>query len=252
MSRHDDDRDVSPLDDRTTDRLLSGRPVEDEPGLTAFVQQLQAFTPSAAPAPSAALEELLAGGLPVVPVAPAAPPRRARLGTAWTRLGVAGASFAAVLLGAGAANALPARAQDLVADVVGFVSPFELPRPDEGTAEENPAPVPSPTADLPVVPSPVPSADAEPASRPTRSPLPSQAPVDSDDEPGPQGSEAPSDDGSSSSDDDERSPEPRSSEDDERESPEPEELDSSDAPDTEDLSSEAEDLQDLTDAEDAD
>lgn len=246
MSRHDDDQGVSPLDDRAADRLLSGRPVEDEPGLTAFVQQLQAFTPSAAPAPSAELAELLAGGFPVVPTAPAAPPRRGWFGTAWTRLGVAGASFAAVLLGAGAANALPASAQDVLADVVGFVTPFELPRPADDPdpdPDHDPAPVPSPSATTRPTTTPAPQVVPP---RPTPRPAVSEDP---DDEPSSGSSQGPSDDDEPG--DDDRSPTPRPSEDDEPEEEQSEEPseDSSSSSGSGSGSSDADSLDELTTSE---
>jgi len=144
VSRSRDDGDVTrPYDDRTADALLGGRAVEGEPELTAFVADLTALA-EAVPTPSAALAELLEHGVVgVAPPVPAAPAVRRRWAPpVWARAVTAGALAFAAVLSAAAANALPGRAQDAVADVVGWVTPVQLPHADDDGV---PAPVPSPS-----------------------------------------------------------------------------------------------------------
>jgi hypothetical protein len=176
------------LDDRSADALLSGRAVADEPALTAFVAQVQSRA-AEAPAPSAELAAMLEHGVPAearvtVATPVVAPP--ARRAVSWTRYALVGTAALAGLLGAGAANALPAPAQRAVADVVEWVTPLHLPRP--AADEPTPAVVPSST--------PTPSQAATPAPAATRSPEPEQS-GDDDATEGPDASEGPSADGSS-------------------------------------------------------
>jgi hypothetical protein len=136
-----------PLEDRAEERLLSGRPVDDEPELSAFVGDLLA-TAQEAPAPSAALAALLEGRLDPVTVpldVPTAvlPVVRGRgwFVPMWSRAALAGAAALALVLSAAAIGALPGTAQNAVADVVGWVTPLDLPHEDE----RGPLPAVSPT-----------------------------------------------------------------------------------------------------------
>lgn len=145
MSPSRDDGDVTrPIDDRTADALLGGRAVEGEPELSAFVADLTALA-EAAPTPSAALAELLEHGLVGVGApATAAPAVRRRWSATplWARAVTAGALALAGVLSAAAADALPRGAQNAVADVVGWVTPVDLPRADDN----GPVPAPSPSS----------------------------------------------------------------------------------------------------------
>ncbi len=176
----DDDRGVRSrrrLDDREVAALLSGRPVEGEPELTALTTVLRSLTEAPAPAPSDALAAMLADGvaqqdrLPLAPdehrpFAPAVEPRKAprRLG-----LGLVTSTAAlALLLGGAVANALPEHAQNAVSTVVGWVSPVHLPR-------HTPAPHPTPRSEpvatarpTPSAPTTSPSPVAPPSAHPTR------------------------------------------------------------------------------------
>ena len=154
-------RDAQPLLDETL----------DDADLQRAVALLATLAEGPAPAPSAALDDLLSRGFhpTVVPfVRPAAARRR---WAARTGAGLAAAAASVVL--AGTAAALPAPLQDTVADLVSALTPFELPRPpsddDRGTADsEEPALVESPAATI----APTPSAPAStaPAARTTTDP----------------------------------------------------------------------------------
>jgi hypothetical protein len=179
------------LDDRSADALLSGRAVAEEPELSAFVAQVQSLAADAA-APSAELAAMLEHGVPAearvtvaTPVV-AAPARRA---VSWTRYALVGTAALAGLLGAGAANALPAPAQRAVADVVGWITPLHLPRP----AGDEPAPTVVPSS------TPTPSRAATPEPATTRSPEPEHS-GGTDATEGPDASESPSAHESSSTD----------------------------------------------------
>lgn len=135
------------LDDRTADSVLSGRPVEAEAALSAFVAQSQALVPTEPPTPSDALAVLLEHGVPPSSqvTATAVLPRRTPWADGRVRVGLAGATVLALVLSAAAANSLPAPAQNAVADVVGWVTPLHLPRPAEPTDHVVPTPTPTPT-----------------------------------------------------------------------------------------------------------
>jgi hypothetical protein len=135
------------LTDREIDRLLAGRTVDGaDPALADLIASLAALVPECAPAPNAALAALFDGGLPVLapesaraPQPPvAAGDRRTRRPVVVRVLGrasMAGALGLTALVGAGLSGALPA-AQGPAATVVGWVTPFDLPR---GTGEAEPA-----------------------------------------------------------------------------------------------------------------
>jgi hypothetical protein len=131
FSRRNDDADVKgnrrarSLDDRTVEALLSGRLVEGEPELTAFVADVQALRTT--PVASDALAAMLADGVTPIAGPAVVPARRSR-----RPVQVAAAVGAALglVVSAGAANALPGPVQNGVSDVVGWVTPVDLPRDD--------------------------------------------------------------------------------------------------------------------------
>jgi hypothetical protein len=138
----DDEGMTGPMDDRAADALLGGRTVEGEPELTGFVADLGALA-EALPTPSPALAALLEDGIvhgPLPVAAPAAVRRSWFAAPLWARGALVGAMALAAVLSAAAGDLLPGRAQDAVADVVGWVTPVDLPRSDD------PLPVPSPSA----------------------------------------------------------------------------------------------------------
>ncbi len=164
MSPTNDDAGVTrrEFDDRTAEALLAGRPVADEPALSALVAQMRSLTPAEAPGPSAALAELLAHGLPAAQVGAVAArtgPRRravswvvARRAVSWSRplqVGLGAAVVTVALAGGAAANSLPPVVQTAVADVVEAVTPLTVPRPQQAepvlpTGDPVPAPSDSP------------------------------------------------------------------------------------------------------------
>jgi len=147
------------LDDRSADALLSGRAVAGEPELSAFVAQVQALQ-AATPTPSPELAAMLEHGIApeVLDRTPVLLPAPARRAVSWRYALVSLAAVLTGVLGAGAANALPAPAQRAVADVVGWITPLHLPHPgpDKGT----PAVVPTLTP------------SAEPTDRPSQTSRP--------------------------------------------------------------------------------
>lgn len=150
------------LDERAAEALLAGRPVDDEPELTEAIGLVRSLADAPAPAPSATLAAMLAGGLTPTETA-AAPPVAAPRAVSWRQrswalplqLSLAGAGCLALVLGAAAANELPAPAQTAVADVVEAVTPLHVPRPPA----RRPAPAVSPT------PPAVPAVESTPAPR---------------------------------------------------------------------------------------
>ena len=159
------------LDDAAAEAILTGRPVPD-PALrpvAGLVAEMRSFAREPAPAPSAELVAILAGG-PVgdtgddaaateVWPASAVRGRRARHGRSGARplsrllrnaaaAGLAarvalGAGVAAAsMTGAAAAGVLPGPVQDAMADVMETVTPFEFPRPTDRGPEPPPGVVP--------------------------------------------------------------------------------------------------------------
>lgn len=162
MSLSGDDAGVTrrKLEDRTAEALLAGRPVADEPALSALITQMRALTPAQAPAPSAALADLLTHGFEPQVSAIAARPRRAvswafpRRAVSWSlplQLGLGAAVIAVALAGGAASNSLPPIVQTAVADVVEAVTPLTVPRPLPATPTEpaEPAGDPAPTSTSP-------------------------------------------------------------------------------------------------------
>ncbi|MCW2601518.1 MAG: hypothetical protein JWM02_3347, partial [Frankiales bacterium] len=138
MRPFDDDSNVTrrrDLDDRTADALLAGRDVEDEPELGELIGQLRSLADLPVPTPSSALAAMLEDGLDATTLAlPVAPHSfavswRQRTWALPLQLSLAGASCLALILGAAAANELPAPAQTAVANAVEAVTPLHVPRP---------------------------------------------------------------------------------------------------------------------------
>lgn len=122
---------VPPLDERSIHGLLAGLAVPGHQDVAAAVAAVAAVGRGPAPVPSGRLEHVLAEGLPPAAAARAATPRRA--GRTWVaRVAVGlGATLAATMTAT--ANALPAPLQEVVADTVRALTPFQLPRPSDDT-----------------------------------------------------------------------------------------------------------------------
>lgn len=174
MRPRDDDQDVDPsrdLDDRSADALLSGRAVEHETALGAFVSELRGLGGASAPLPNQALAAMLDAGLTPGSPLPARPRStagmRLRAAVSWRtatdqavswrtaparrswalplQLSLAGSGCLALVLVAAAANELPDAAQTAVADVVEAITPLELPRPSGDDQQPAVSPLPTPT-----------------------------------------------------------------------------------------------------------
>lgn len=143
------------------DALLAGRIAPGDEGLAALLTTMRSSIALEVPTPSPALAQMLAEGVPALSTAPA-PSRR---GVSWGRRAAVGAAALLVpLLGAGAANALPAPVQEAVADAVSALSPFELPRPDAAPfAPAGRGGQLTPSAPAPALPGPAGPAPAGPA-----------------------------------------------------------------------------------------
>ena len=137
--------------DDEIEAVLTGRTAGDASDVAAFVGELRhAYAAEAIPAPTQALTELFARGLPVEETAPvAATPRRSRVLTSINRLGTAAkAVIAAVVLvgastGLAAADLLPQPVDDTVSNVVPFVARDTA--DDDGTADQGPGDAPGTT-----------------------------------------------------------------------------------------------------------
>lgn len=182
MRRHDDDSGVTSrqrLSHRTADRLASGRSVPEEPSLSAFVADLSGLVPETAPEPSYRLAVLLEQGPPVKANALVPQMGVQRRTHRLRRLSLAGVASLGLLLGAASVDTLPDPAQQVVSDVVGWVSPLELPTPHEDQpVPDRPRPTPAPGA-------------SQPPTGPTPAPEPSPGPVKV--EPTPEPTEEPAD-----------------------------------------------------------
>ncbi len=195
-----------PFSDRTVEALLAGRPVPDELALSGAVARLRAAADQPVAAASPALAAMLEQGCTPGPVRAPSPWR------GWgPRAAVVVAAGLGGLLTAASANALPPTVQGVVADVVGAVTTFELPRGDHPTAPSVPTvsstdtPTATPTSAPTSTPAATPAAPAPARTeRPTPSssrlpvPIPSAA-EDGDNERGSSGgggSGQPTDDGS--------------------------------------------------------
>ena len=129
------------LGDRVIESLLAGRSVPDEPELTRALTALRSLPDAEQPRPSASLATLLSEGLvgAVAPRTAATRPTRR-----WARTGVALSavilSISGGMVGAAAANVLPAAAQRAVADAVGALTEVQLPRPNRISSRPAEAP----------------------------------------------------------------------------------------------------------------
>ncbi|MDT0277465.1 hypothetical protein [Blastococcus goldschmidtiae] len=127
------------LDDRTVERLLTGRSAPADPELEHVLGLVRSMGSGPAPRPTAALAELLVTGFEPQ----AAPIRRPASRRRWSVRAAAGLTAAAAsLLVAGTAQALPAPLQDGLAGVVRALTPFELPSaaPADGSSTPPPGP----------------------------------------------------------------------------------------------------------------
>jgi len=200
VRHHDDDTGVKPrrhLSDRTADRLLRGKTVPEQPALTDFVAGLSALVPDTLPAPSERLAALLEQGPPVtinalIPqIGVRRPAHRLR------RLSLATTAFLGLLLAAASVNTLPNPAQQVVSDVVGWVTPLHLPSPHEHgpTTEPTPhrhAPTATPSASAPGArPTHTPAASTPPTTEPDATPSPES--TEPTDEPTDEPTETPTD-----------------------------------------------------------
>ena len=210
-------RTARPLDERSRDTLMRGRPLESEPAISGLVVGLRELGEVAAPEPSDALAAMLAHGVARedrIAVAPdeqpelyaVTVPTTHRVRPSWALAGLA-AAVVAVFAGA-AANALPATAQDAVATAVGWVTPIELPHHEDSSTKDKPAPRPKPTVAPEATPTPttsprvstppvvVPQESAEPEPTDLPSEEPTDEPVEEPtDEPTDEPTEEPTDDG---------------------------------------------------------
>lgn len=149
---------ITVLDDSLVEHLLTGGGGSNHEDLQQVVALLRSLPSGPAPAPSAALADLLDNGFEPTVLPFRRPSATARRWVARTGTGLVAA--AASLVVAGTAAALPAPLQEFVADLVSAVTPFELPRPDTPNATSSPdEPLlqdqPTETADpaTPIVPS---------------------------------------------------------------------------------------------------
>lgn len=125
------------LSEADADALLSGRAVAGHDELREIVGLMIMASAVPSPTPNAALAAMLDTGLAPLPV------HSAQRGSRWhrwsARIAVATAVTMTATLGAATANALPAPIQTAVANIVGAVTPLQLPRPPAaaGTGSEN-------------------------------------------------------------------------------------------------------------------
>jgi hypothetical protein len=179
------------LSDRTADDLVRGRKVPEQPALSAFVAEASGLIPETAPAPSYRLGALLEQGPPVTPTSVLRRPEVRHRAHPWRRVSLVSTAFLALLLFAASVNTLPAPAQQLVSDVVDWVSPLHVPAPDHprpARRHVTPAASTSPTGS----PHPAAAPSAGPSSGPTPA-TPAPAAVLPSDEPTEEPTEEPTD-----------------------------------------------------------
>ena len=166
----DTNRTTPLLDDRAVDALLAGRPSAGHDELREVVAAVRTSVCVQAPTPSAALAAVLDRGLEESSILPVpARPDGGRVRQWGVRTAVVLVAAAATTVSAAAANALPAPMQSAVADAVGALTPFDLPRPfDRGRADDPWVSVdPGPASELPSPPTTVsPAQDAPEKSAP--------------------------------------------------------------------------------------
>lgn len=113
------------LDERAVEQLLTGRPGSADADLQRALTLVRSLGTGSAPQPTAALAQLLDTGFEPEVV----PRRRPALRRPWAvRVGAGLTATAASLVIAGTAQALPPALQNGLAELVGAVTPFELPR----------------------------------------------------------------------------------------------------------------------------
>lgn len=122
------------LSEADADALLSGRPVAGCDDLHEILGLMRTASALPVPTPTAALAAVLHDGFDPLPLATAPDP--SRWGRRSVRFAAMGAAAMMMTLGAATANALPASVQTGVADIVGAVTPVELPRPATAPAED--------------------------------------------------------------------------------------------------------------------
>lgn len=123
-------RGTQPLSEADAEALLSGRAVAGNDDLREIIGLMIMASAVAAPTPNTALATMLDHGFVARPVESAS--RGSRWGRRGLRASAATTAALSVVLGAATANALPAPVQSAVADVVGAVTPLQLPRPEAG------------------------------------------------------------------------------------------------------------------------
>ena len=120
------------FDDATADAVVAGHHFgrEELAGVVAFVDDVRAMSHRAAPPPSPALAAIFVTGA-VVPLPVARPHRSGRAGVGpWRKAALVALVGAGSVAVAGAAGALPASAQHLVAEVIRTLTPFSIPDPE--------------------------------------------------------------------------------------------------------------------------
>jgi hypothetical protein len=152
-----------------------------DPAFAILLAELEAVAAQPPPAVGDELSAVLAGTLPL------AVRRSHRRATSIAVIALLSGGAVAAGVGAAAADELPAPVQRVVSRVVGTLTPFEVPHPDDAPPRRDPAPVrpSSPAPAVPVVPD-APGAGL-PAEAPDRTERPSS---DDDDSPTPAQEEA--------------------------------------------------------------
>lgn len=124
------------LSEADADALLSGRALAGNEDLHEVVALMRTASTVPAPTPKTTLAAMLENGLAPLPVG--SPQSPSRLASWSVRVAVATAAAMTATFGAATVNALPAPVQNAVADVVGSLTPLQLPRRPElrGTGSE--------------------------------------------------------------------------------------------------------------------
>ena len=143
-----------------------------DPALAALLAELEAVAAQPPPAVGDELSAVLAGTLPL------AARRSHRRATSIAVIALLSGGAVAAGVGAAAADELPAPVQRVVSRVVGTLTPFEVPHPDDAPPRRDPAPVrpSSPAPAVPVVP------DAPGAGLPAEAPDRTERPSSDDDD----------------------------------------------------------------------
>lgn len=149
------------LSEADADALLSGRATTGHDELREIIGLMRTASAVPAPPPTAALAAVLKDGFGPLPVE--STPSASRWRRWNVRITAATTAAMLVTLGAATANALPAPIQTAVADVVGAVTPLELPRSsaDAGAGSDGRG---GPSDEPPAVPFEQPNRNAETAA----------------------------------------------------------------------------------------